>query len=1476
MSTRKFVVSLLLLIVLLLALTGVAAAQEPPKGPDPLPTAPAPPPDITPLSIDPTLLFKIDPDLLKQLLVGDTGTAPFIVYLTAQANTEAAAAAAALNSQSEPEPLAKRRAIVDELQRTAQSSQAGVLQLLNSPAPGGVGAAASDVTPLWIVNGVAASGPLETVLALAARADVRQVRLDRTISLTFEPTEVSDQPFSLLPSVEWGISKIRADLAQNALGFDGSGVVVGNIDSGVDWLHPALQSQYRGYTGPTSPPNHAGNWFDATGAGASYPVDSMGHGTHTMGTAVGNNGIGVAPGAQWIAARTFDSNGNGLNSWLHLAFQWMLAPNGNPALAPDVVNNSWGSDNGFSTEFKADIDLLRAAGIFPVFSAGNNGPGSGTVGSPASSDNAFAVGATTSGDEIAVFSSRGPSPWGEIKPQVSAPGVDVRSALPGGTYGSYNGTSMAAPHVSGLAALLLQASPALSTHLNDLADTLKSTAVPLGDPIPNNNFGWGRIDAYNALLAVTHQSSVSGTVTQAGSGAPISGAVVSFVPALGGPSVSAVTGSGGAYTMGLQPDFYDAAASAFGYTVQTVKLVEVITGTAVTQNFSLSPAPTGVLAGSIIDKASGLPLSATVRIEGTPVTTVAASGSFNLSLPVGVYTATVIAPAHRISRAVGINISAGSTVVRNFALESAPEILLVDSGNWYQQSRLTYFQQALEDALYPFDTWQLQGQVDDFYLAPTHVPTTTDLLPYDIVVWSSPLYSPGFEGADAAIRGYLDGGGKLLLSGKNVAFFDGGGYLGRQPYFINYLKARYVADVANADTVTGAPGEPFTGLAFTIAGGDGSDDQAGADVIGVEDEDFASPLLQYGSGDTLAGLHVGRRCLPYRAILLAFGLEGVNTRADRSQLMSQSIDLLQLPPASGIELSPAEALQVGNFGGVASHTLRLRNISAITDTISLTVSGLGPYNWPVGGLPATDTLSPCAIQTYTATVQVPAVASWHITDSFRVQAQSGNAPAVTQVVTRHTKTPAPVLLVDDDRFYSFADSYKTALAAGHIPFDYYQVPKSWSGAVPPSPSLATLQMYPITVWYTAYDWYQPLIPEEELRLMSYLDGGGRLFFSSQDFLYRYLINHNGNYDGFARDYLGVAAHIEDNASTLMLGQNDNPLATQLGPYPFTFPAGYQNWTDSLTPTTTAQVASVGQAAQPNSITHGGKTGGQWWRTHFLSFGPEVMANPADHARLMQRSVGWLSWLGASEISVVAPTVANGDVVTFTAVISNNGWNALSTATFTATFPAYLSPETASSGLSPVGNDWVWSGPLGVGASQKFTYTARINQDLPLGSVISQTSWLAYSNHNLLFERVAAVEVAPNFSGSSMAVWPAQEVAKNDVLTYTIVLKNEGTTDSPLVTVTNRLPATLEGLAVLPPASGAVLSSGNSFTWTTTLARNQSATLTFRATISDSGLGAIRNSAHVSDGVHSPLTLSAEAWFKAQPIYLPVISKNGTH
>jgi uncharacterized repeat protein (TIGR01451 family) len=1429
--------------------------------------------------LEPTLLYKIEPPLLKALLTNPGGSVQFIVYLKEQTDVVAAAAGAATRSglQAESIELTRRRAVIEALQQTAQRTQGGVLQALQAHSPDGLrgqSLIASEIKPLWIVNAVAAEGPLDTVLALAGRPDVAIVRLDQRLKLSKPIRTVTYSPNTSNPAKpdrqpvgsEWGVAQIRADLVRSALGIDGTGVVVASIDTGVDWLHPAVQAQYRGYTGPGKPATHPGNWYDTTGLGASYPVDTDGHGTHTMGTLVGNEGLGVAPGARWIAVRAFDSSGSALNSWLHEAFQWVLAPNGDPALAPDVVNNSWGSDVGASEEFRRDVQALLNAGIFPVFSAGNKGPETGSIGSPASLDIALAVGATDSNDDVANFSSRGPSPWGQIKPDVSAPGKDVRSALPGGAYGVFSGTSMAAPHVTGLAALLLQADPALKADPAAIAATLKSTAAPLGSPIPNNNSGAGRIDAYSAVVSAAAVGRLQGVIS--GGGAPLAGAFIQITPRAGGATVTTVTGTGGAYEQGLTAGTYDITVSAFGYEPRTEFSVAITFNTVTTLNINLTPKPVGTLTGRVTN-GSGQPLIASVTLDGTPIQiTTQPDGRYHLILPEGRYAVTARATKHRLGKASNLNILDGATATLDFQLEAAPSILLVDSGRWYQASQVHYYQQALDDARYPHDLWQIT-------LTETGVftPAATVLLNYDLVIWSAPGDSPGYVGVDDALQQYLDAGGKLLLSGQDVAYFDGGGYIFNTKYLRHYLKSQFVRDNAGTEAVNALPDTPLAGLSFSLAGGDGADNQVSPDVIEINNSDFAGPLLTYDGGD-LAGAYVGL-CLPYRSIFLPFGFESINDRATRQIVLERALAWLVAPPAPvGVELSPQLETRIGNFGATVSHTVRLRNIGTSADQFSLDVTNGAPYNWPISGWPAQLALQACEAREIRLDVALPLARTWHISDTFNLTAGSANDPAVIATVTRTTKTPAPILLVDDDRWYSFAAEYRTALASNGLAYDYWQVPKSWQGLVPPSPPLATLQMYPLLVWYTAYDWYQPLTPPEEDRLAAYLEGGGRLLLSSQDFIYKHLEDHDHHYTGFPQDYLGILAHTEDYSSTVIIGEPGNLAGAGLGPYPLTFPPGYRNFTDGLEPTANAQVASRGEEGQANGLTHAGVgRSGEAWHTHFMAYGLELL-EPDDRIEHLRQSVGWLSWLGRSTVTPSRTATSDGETLTFTATLVNNGWYDLSGAVFTATFPAELTPLSASPGLSLANGEFVWRGSLAKNETKVMTYSAQLANALPVGTLVRQVNRVAYAEHGLAFERTNRIRVNfPNLSASTFSVEPAAGVEAGDILSYTLTLLNDGLVDNPVVTATNELPHMLEFVEIDPPSQGNLVTNERRLLWTGALAKNESATLTYRAVISYQTSRPIENLFYLSDNYNDPLLLKTRTDFRKWPYYLPVIFRD---
>ncbi|MHB0877327.1 MAG: S8 family serine peptidase [Anaerolineae bacterium] len=375
------------------------------------------------------------------------------------------------------------RAVVAGLRQRAAASQKSLLAELNAAACPGC-----RVTPYWIFNGVAVTAPASVVQRLAARPDVLSITPDAAIPLA----DVQTTGAAPQASVEF----VNAP-AVWALGYTGTGILVANVDTGVDATHPDLAARWR---------SDGFGWYDATGEYSSVPHDSQGHGTWTMGVAVGGDSsgtvVGVAPGAIWMAARVFATSGNASVSAIHLAYQWLLDPDGNPATddVPQVVNNSWGfqAPGTCNQEFVLDLQALRAAGVISVFAAGNTGPAAGTSVSPANYAGVISVGAIDGNDAVYAQGARGPSACGTgLFPMLAAPGVAIRAPSLGGSYSVATGTSLAAPHVTGALALLLDAFPGLP--VADYEAALSQTTHDLGEAGPDTTFGYGRIDVLAAF-----------------------------------------------------------------------------------------------------------------------------------------------------------------------------------------------------------------------------------------------------------------------------------------------------------------------------------------------------------------------------------------------------------------------------------------------------------------------------------------------------------------------------------------------------------------------------------------------------------------------------------------------------------------------------------------------------------------------------------------------------------------------------------------------------------------------------------------------------------------------------------------------------------------------------------------------------------------------------------------------------------------
>lgn len=1136
----------------------------------------------------------IHPALAKRLLQARPDERiPVLIQMEGPSPREMAA-----QELEEGRPSLERRArLVARLRARAEAAQAALLQRLQEGERVGEVEA---IRPLWLSNQIAARITRNRLLALSREPGVRQIREDRFQRWIHSPPSGRlEDPLS----TPWNLAMIHAPEAWAAFGITGTGVVVANIDTGVDWLHPALHRAYRGYD-PRGFHRHAGNWYDATGAGAVYPVDSNGHGTHTMGLMVGE-GIGVAPGARWIAVRAFDASGYALDSWIHAAFEWILAPEGNPALAPDILNNSWGNPNGWDTTFAEALEALQAAGIFAVFSAGNNGPEPGSVASPASLPGAFAVGAVDAEGQIAWFSSRGPSPWGEIRPHVVAPGVRVRSTWPGGTYAERSGTSMAAPHAAGVAALLKAARPDLSPL--QIAEILTRTAAPLTTTIPNNDSGWGLIHTLDALSLAVESGVLEGTVRDP-SGAPIVGATLTAVSRDGTLRISRETDARGRYRFFLRANTYDLTAAAFGYTSQRVFGILITRGVTRTLDFQLDPLPRGSLIVRATDEAGGAVLSPTLTLIGTPISLTQPAFPFTLTVPIGLYTVRLRALGYRVVTAT-VEVQSGVTATIALTMPRMPRVLVVDSGAWYNDSALSFYRQALNARAWSYDEYRIGY--------PPVPPLTSTLAAYDLVVWSSPFDSPGYIGADRALTFFLRGGGHLLISGQDVAFWDDGGSgLLYAPYLRELLGTRYVRDSTGIFTVTGALDGPFAGIETAIRGEGGAMNQIAPDEIGPADPLIDRPMdyLDDGGAVTAAGL-----CRPYRGMVFAFGLEGIPDREIRGELLERALRAFQAPPRPwGLRWDPVLTERVVPTATQVVFTATLQNLSEVaTDTVSFEIEGSG---WPMTLIPSTMTLGPCARDTLTLTVTVPDGLPRDVRATITVTARSALSPTLTIPAVWHLKTPAPFLLVEDDRWFEVGESYRRALAAAGLSFDRWRVSGYYGNG---SPTEADLARYEGIIWFTGYDWFDPLSEEEEQRLLDFLRRGGRLAFFSQDYLYTLLVY---NRPWTFANVLGVEAHDEGLTATTGLPSPLSPIGRGFPRWTIHLP--YTNWTDALEPVSDATPVWRGEHGRPIAVIRSEGPG----RVFFSTLGLEGLPEPLQ-AEALLRILSDLGPLGKTTMQV---------------------------------------------------------------------------------------------------------------------------------------------------------------------------------------------------------------------------------------------------
>ncbi len=894
-------------------------------------------------------LSKVDPRVLDQLAAG--GTTEFHVVMAIQADVSGAAR---LDSKVE-----KTTYVFNLLKSTAARTQAPLLAQLQ--------AQAVTYQSFYIYNMIAVTAGRSTLEWLASRpevarivppADARPEPVVQDASGPQPPLFKDYGPLNSAASIEWNILRINADDVWN-LGYRGEGMVVASNDTGVDYTHPALVNHYRGNLGGGNF-DHNYSWWDGTG-GYQFPYDYDGHGTHTTGTMVGDDGgenrIGVAPGAQWIACAGLGYGGtNTLECFEFFLTPWDLTgQNPDPSKAPDSINNSWYDPSGY--DYRPIIQNLNAAGIAVIKSAGNNGPSCNSISNPGYVPEIISTAAFAQGDTIASFSSRGPSAYyGEtiLKPEVAAPGVNIRSSVPGGLYdGSYSGTSMAAPHSTALVALIWSAASCLRGDVPATKQIMMDTAQPKVDaqcaPFvdhPNDVWGWGILDAQAAVQAALAvcggTGQLDGTVTDASTQAPIE-AVDVLAQASGGGSYNMTTDASGYYTRTLLSGTYTVTASTYGYATQEIYPVVVITDQLTTQDFALLTLPIYTVSGHVYDSLSGEPLDATLGLTDAPVPPVTTdpSGFYSLMVAEGTWHILAQAGLHSPQTKI-IELNANLTV--DFFLDPLPCVLLVDDDQNGPDERAAYTS-ALDDLGLNYNVWDVSTQGD---------PAQSDLAGYRHLLWFTGYpYSNTFTGANEAdVGAYLDGGGNFFLSSQDY-LYDAG----LTGFGTNYLHiAAFDSDVGQT-TVTGQ--NVFGGL------GPYSLSYPFTNYSDVVNPDGQAQLAFSGNMGDAAVSFAGAS---FNTVFLGFPFEAIPNLADRSAVLDTTVDFFGgCEPPVKVSINPLFQFQTGEPGMRVSYVYTVTNASNVEQEVSLAVDAL----WPTEAPGSVGILAPGASATVPVTVTIP-------------------------------------------------------------------------------------------------------------------------------------------------------------------------------------------------------------------------------------------------------------------------------------------------------------------------------------------------------------------------------------------------------------------------------------------------------------------------------------------------------------------------
>ena len=743
-----------------------------------------------------------------------------------------------------PSEILKQKRIIASISQQSLSNQIHTLRQKTSDI--------QKMESLWINNSMIITAKTSFIRSLADRDDLERLDLDAKLRL-FEPIEGTSEKVMDTQDSTYGLKKIQAMRVWNELGLNGEGVVVGVLDSGIDSDHESLSGRV------LKTKDFVSSYED------NVPNDGHGHGTHCSGTIGGTNAggkhIGVAPGVNFIMAKIFGDTGSTTTAAIMNGMQWITDPDNDPETNdfPRVVSNSWGGP--LRDKWQGIINTWRSIGIIPVFAAGNSGPRPGTIGAPGAYKEVISIGATDSQDDIARFSSRGPVNYkGEIyiKPDISAPGVDVYSAKPGGGYQNMSGTSMATPHVAGVVALMLQANPDIE--VERVREILQDTSLDLGKPGRDPFFGSGRINAFDAVSLVITGGHAAVNVS---SGDQIATIKISPV------NKTYTTNQDGEARIFLPAGNYQFTVQAFGYFAQTVD-VEIVTQEMVDVDIELEQAPTFKLTFET-KNSDGVRQNSNISFLEVPVQGGSTQGDLlEIDAPGGDYVIQVKTVGFETET---INLSVRANTHLQIALINVPEYLIVNRS-------------SAEDAIDHFYTAALDGLGKDYKL-------TKQIIPDIIAGYKKVIFYTGRNANTTRIATpeeqeilvqYVKNGGRLIMTGQDLGWALKTGTLYRK-----VIGATYIADKSPVKTVTNQT------ATFELDGGDSANNQKWPDVVAVNEElDDVEVLYTYeGRGPAITAHSYGAG----KAAYIAFGFEGINGVAHRNTLIAELDEVIN-PTAS--------------------------------------------------------------------------------------------------------------------------------------------------------------------------------------------------------------------------------------------------------------------------------------------------------------------------------------------------------------------------------------------------------------------------------------------------------------------------------------------------------------------------------------------------------------------------------------------------